>query len=476
MKFISEISLLTSLQQYLKLANQFSISPDDHETIAEQILHKPELQLNGDSGLPDIGAWIHDAKEKGYTTGPGATAVVEGVEAYRTLAGHLGLRDAYVTPNNCQVAAEVQIKESMEHDFTTNGIRGNLRCPFAKSDRNQPVVQVEDGKPELCGNDDLDPIKAEIHSRHQSIASASGTSAVAARCPIRYLDDHSPEALAEYFEKHKHEIPRSHAICIQRYQRNAQSLRELDEKYGDLVTMVKGLGKYHQPYLPSNQGVSDARDPASIARVEKWAEDVSMKSPPDGEVQAPNEGQQIEGDHDRENHFDRPLKEIRVGESPGRPWGIHVPISEPAIDSELPSPAIPIRTDALQGDWTGNTTSPRHPSPAINGTTEHAPSAATKRCPFHVPATLRSDKGSNTAEKLPEPQAEPLSTNQKGGSAHIPSVRTAITSPTPDPSHAEHQPPPAQPKVVFNGPVFFGYSPEAAAVFLEKLGSSIIPK
>ena len=451
------------MQQYLKLANQFSIPPDGHKHIAEQILHKPEPGHSRDSELFDIRSWIHSVEGKGYTTGLGATAVVEGVEAYKSLAGQL--KDTYSTSNHCPVAADVNGKASMEHDFTTNGVRGNLRCPFAQSDRNQPVVQVEDGTPELCGNDDLDPIKAEINSRRLSNASVSGTSAAAARCPIRYLDNHSPEALAEYFEKHKHEIPRSHAICIQRYQRNAQSLRELDEKYGDLVTMVKGLGKYHQPYLPSNQGISDTRDPASVARVEKWAEDVQKESPPNGEVQVSNEEEHIEGDVHRENRFDRPLKEVRLGESPGRPWGIHVPVSERAERSATPSPA----PDALHGDWPVSGTSLRHPSPVVNGTPGQTPSATAKRCPFHVLKTSQPEKGSNTTEKLAVPKAEPPSTSAKGDNAYVPSVRAAISSPAPEPSHVESRAPPIHPKVVFNGPVFFGYSPEDAAVFLDRL-------
>ena len=54
----------------------------------------------------------------------------------------------------------------------------------------------------------------------------------------------------QYFEKHKHELPRSHEVCINRFQSNAQSIEELDRKYGDLVSMIQGLGQKHQDYLP----------------------------------------------------------------------------------------------------------------------------------------------------------------------------------------------------------------------------------
>lgn len=462
------MDMLTNIMsQYSKLANHFSNPPENHESIADQILHKGDFEHNDASVISDVRSWIRGVEDEGYASGSGATAVVQGVEAYRSLAGQFGLKDTCLTSHSCQVAADAQARKSMEHDFTTSGVRGNLRCPFAKSDRNQPVVEVEDGKPELCGNENLDPIRAEFHSRGQSTTSVSGQSGAAARCPIRYLDNHSPEALAEYFEKHKHEVPRSHAICIQRYQTNSQSLRELDEKYGDLVTMVKGLGKYHQPYLPSNQDVSEGRDPASVERVEKWAEDVSIKSPGTCEAQALTEGEKdIGGDDDRDNHFDRPLRDVRLGESPSRPWGIHVPVPDPEVDNTVPSPAIPVSAGPSQNDWSGKKESPIRAPPASKGLP-----AAANRCPFQIPGALRSNKDSNTIEKLATPKAESLPTKEKGGSPHIQSAHTAITPPAPDPSRVENQPC-VQPKMIFNGPVFFGYSPEATAVFLEKLGNS----
>jgi len=61
------------------------------------------------------------------------------------------------------------------------------------------------------------------------------------------MDQHSPEEIAKYFENHKHEIPRSHAICVNRFQRNGESMRQIDEKYGNLVNMIQGLGQKHKP-------------------------------------------------------------------------------------------------------------------------------------------------------------------------------------------------------------------------------------
>jgi hypothetical protein len=162
----------------------------------------------------------------------------------------------------------------------------------------------------------IDPITAKI----QAEAPVDST----AKCPIRYLDQHSPEEVAQYFENHKHEIPRSHEICVKRYQTNTESIRQLDAKYGSLVNMIQGLGVKHKPLLPTEDH----------ERVENWAEKLSHD------------------EEDREGHFERPLKEIRVGESPSRPWGISVPIDTP--QAEKPGSQCPF-------DASGKAMPPGHP-------------------------------------------------------------------------------------------------------------------
>ena len=127
---------------------------------------------------------------------------------------------------------------------------------------------------------------------------------------------------ARYFETHKHEIPRSHEICVKRYQRNEADIRKLDAKYGSLVNMIQGLGQKHQPMLPTKEeGESVEVEQVSNERVENWAKAVSA----DGVGHEEDEHIVLDDEEDRESRFDRPLKEIRVGESPSRPWGIHIP-------------------------------------------------------------------------------------------------------------------------------------------------------
>ena len=159
------------------------------------------------------------------------------------------------------------------------------------------------------------------------------------KCPIRMLDERPPEEIAEYFESHKHEIPRSHEICVKRYQSNEQSIRLLDAKYGNLVNMIQGLGMKHQPLLPTKEGPEGhVEKPVSNPSVEAWAGNVSL----DKEEQELGQ----DGEADRQGHFDRDLREIRVGESPSRPWGIPVPDVEtkPASHAkQSPAPEQPDR-------------------------------------------------------------------------------------------------------------------------------------
>lgn len=62
----------------------------------------------------------------------------------------------------------------------------------------------------------------------------------------------------------------------------------------------------------------------SNERVQNWAKGVSVDGISEtGAVTPP-----VEDGEDRERRFDRPMKEVRVGESPSRPWGISVPYVE----------------------------------------------------------------------------------------------------------------------------------------------------
>jgi hypothetical protein len=242
------------------------------------------------------------------------------------------------------------------------------------------------------------------------------------------LDQHSPEEIAEYVEQHKHEIPRSHAICVKRYQRDPQNMRQLDAKYGGLINMINGLSVKHQAFLPNRQtdGEGGGDDPgsASTELVEKWADDVDPLTP----------GPQNEHDN-RQGHFDRPLREVRVGESPSRPWGIPVPITQP------PPASMP---------FSGSVDPPPKPSEATE-----PPAKPAGRCPFGHDAPKPS---AQTVEpELPDAQGIKLDTGTPKPKAQ--DLHTAQSEANSIPAN-----------VTFNGPVFFGYSAEQTASLMQQLG------
>lgn len=415
----------------------------------------------------------------------------------------------------------------MERDFTSNGAKGNLRCPF------RPPPGIGTGQTmdvDACGQD-LDPIKAEFHPDDPSISSASQRDVVA-RCPIRYLDNHSSQEIAQYFENHKHELPRSHAICIQRYGRDSQSVRQLDQKYGDMVNMIKDLGASHQPFLPDSKL---AHNGTNDDRVGKWAEDVvSAKPAPPEDVTTPNtlparsdkeagptpDAGDDSHDSGRTSYFDRPLRDVRVGESPSRPWGIHVPLDRQAGASSIVSSVAHV-SPAVR------TEPPPHPESAFGGTTGTdrlgtdvnvgvdaeplpAPAKATDKCPVHmgaaapaaVPATEsnadgprddlsfvpmeavpaatdRGDQGSFASHNDDQTKSNNEETPNSFASTPRPSAKRVsgsgsqrldpppLVQPQPQP-----QSQPALSPVVFNGPVFFGYSAEQTCAFIQQLGKS----
>ncbi|KAL8731217.1 MAG: hypothetical protein Q9181_004376 [Wetmoreana brouardii] len=207
-----------------------------------------------------------------------------------------------------------------------------VQCPFTS----QRVLQTAARNPDPCVShpnnnakvkDNVhmdgtpeDPIAAEAQPADPSSHPPSQAGSTS-KCPIRFLDQHSPEELAAYFKNHSHELPRSHEICVKRYQRNEDQIKLLDHKYGSLVNMIQGLGQKHQPLLHTRvEDVIISEGRASQEKTETWTANINHdRKSPAGDASAEDIASE------RNGHFDRPLKEIRVGESPSRPWGISVP-------------------------------------------------------------------------------------------------------------------------------------------------------
>lgn len=394
-------------------------------------------------------------------------AIVDGVKGYKALLRQDELSQIS-SANLCMLARGPDPSLSLEQDFTTNGTQGSLHCPFSKPPSPRSGSEVQDGNgdaPKIqvdsCGHGDLDPIKAEQEERRSSMgqsaqASSSASRCPVSRCPIRFLDKHSPEEIAEYVEKHKHEIPRSHAICVKRYQRDPQNMRQLDAKYGGLINMISGLSAKHQAFLPDRQtngdGEGHTSHSASTERVEKWAENVDPVTP------GP-----VDEDENRKGHFDRPLREVRVGESPSRPWGIPVPLTQqPTPSAPFSGPvSVPISPGA-------------HPADSSLKTPADTPAKPAGRCPFghdapqpaSKPAKLESPWAGWAKENNPQSPWDWTKDIKHDGDKRAATAGPQKTEDTTMKTDSNAVPS----HVTFNGPVFFGYSAEQTASLMQQLG------
>lgn len=342
----------------------------------------------------------------------------------------------------------------LEQDFTVEGKRGSLGCPFSQQAEQGPREgDHPDCEGEGMAAQNEDPMCAAMYDE-------MGSQPAATKCPIRYLDQHSPEEIADYLEKHKHELPRSHEVCVRRYQKNEEHIRKLDAKYGNLASMVEGLSKIHQPMLPEQdtRPQSDV-EKASNNRVQDWAHTVSATVTDDPDRTTRDDGDQ---DHERQSHFDRPLKEVRVGESPSRPWGISVPVfSDGQSSQDIPrkrpeSPPAPVHM----------------PSPSTHAQT---PLQKAGKCPFDH-TKLTSTVNDTTPHRQEDKDSTQLADMPPSNQPFTPAAQhaTAQTAATPMPRPAffntaelPRANPGGAPQMVFTGPVFIGYPIEQAIQFMQ---------
>ena len=367
----------------------------------------------------------------------------------------------------------------LEQDFTVQGKKGNLQCPFsqratsngAERDDKEAGEESRRDSAAAAGHDASDPICAAMFEDLGSQPTASA----AAKCPIRYMDHHSPEEIAHYVETHKHELPRSHEVCVRRYQKNEEDIRKLDAKYGNLASMVEGLGRIHQPMLPEQ----DTRPQSEVTRgsnqrVENWAKAVSATVTDDPDR---TETEPEQDDQERHGRFDRPLKEVRVGESPSRPWGISLPIYDspsgrgaPSERAESPPPApVPMPSSHLSN--------PNH--------IPETPAKAVGKCPFDhtkmrqmmdaaaTPMKHADDQSSARLDNVPGTSNRPFTSEKRFTSGeherrHPQTAGAAIASTVPpqpaflDPANPARPPKQGAPQMLFTGPVFIGYPVEQA--------------
>jgi hypothetical protein len=462
-------------QQYQLLADKYApAAPHIAETLAKlQLPPSPTLTLPNHVPLPrrqqssssqaELAVFIREGKKVARQLAMVADASKESGSSRETFSTNMTSQSTF-----------------LERDFTVEGKKGHLGCPFSPAMNKDPVerakVDADAREHDANGNENPDP--TPHHSKdpicaamYEETMSAPAPSASASKCPIRYLDQHSPEEIARYVETHKHELPRSHEVCLKRNQKNEEQIRKLDAKYGNLVSMIQDLSHLHAPMLPESQVEAQAAadaDRASNRRVSDWAQNVSS-STADGPVEGTVKDAEVptaEDYLDRTGHFERPLKEIRVGESPSRPWGISVPFPPDEPVERPTSPPAPVRMPSLS------------PAPAPK-----TQAARPSKCPFdHTKMNKLDGPGLAEFPKMDETPSPPRT------DTHKPAASQPFTSPMkhPQPSTPDSPPPSNQPafinttelakttatggqapQFVFNGPVFIGYPMEQAIQFMQ---------
>ncbi|KAH3918813.1 hypothetical protein HBI56_023440 [Parastagonospora nodorum] len=472
-----ESKLSWAKQQYLDLLKRFTPNTlsQDHLTFLQDLEHVGDEQPRIRLDLIEQLAQCDDVERKGR-----AVALRQAEIAAGSLRSHAGDPEVKIWsgPSADQATALPHIntndRSPMEKDFTIAGTPSKLGCPFASTTSGRGSLLAtphsSTSRSSLRGRRSkrpsfTDPIRAEIcglgppsASAEPSVA-ASGSAAV---CPIRFLDQHDPEEVAKYFEKHKHELPRSHEVCITRFQSNQESIEQLDRKYGNLTNMIQGLGQKHQAWLPEEPEDAIEEEPEAQmvaggkadAKVEKWAKTVSA-SLHEGTPSVEEEPIDHGADETRTAHFDRPMNEVRVGESPSRPWGITIPPkytdahSSSSVGSvPTASPPVPLKTDRPIGETPQKTGKCPFDHRAMGKTPEHKPTQPPSQLPQFTEPTTPRPRPPMASQPPPQPQRhEPRS---------------------PEPSKAI-------PQMVFNGPVFLGYPPDQLLALLQNsnLGASL---
>ena len=314
------------------------------------------------------------------------------------------------------------------------------KCPFASTFGSMPVghpkTKLHDSGPQPPESLPTPPENSIKHIRSptaskrrfsDALSSAPPSAAgSASKCPIRFLDHYSPEEVAEYFKNHKHEIPRSHEVCVKRYQSNAERIRQLDAKYGNMVNMIQGLGAKHLSLLPDakeDEDNSPALHGKSIQDIKNWAEGVqngpeealdTTTKPDSISNPQPQQGgtketacntTTLQADSRRSHsHMPNNLKEIRLGESPSR----------------LGVVTVPMPSDSHNDDVDDND----------------------------------DDDDDDDEKAYDQPAAEGRDS------------QTSLLQERPRQARIGRQ----HPRMVFTGPVFIGYSPEQAATVLRQAG------
>lgn len=478
-----------SIENYQQLAAKYApTDPEITNTIAQ-------LQLL--PGLHDQTEFVAlPSRKQISSTQQTAEAIKEGRRASRRLSILHGWKDQSAStgavtpssgnPNGLRTSYAASLSPVLEQDFTVPGKKSDLACPFVpmaagtaaylsasqnKAGLQPPMTPTTnaDHTPHHSG----DPICAAMNAETNHSAPPSANGSATAKCPIRYLDRHSPEEVAQYFETHKHEIPRSHEICVKRYQRNEEDIRKLDAKYGTVVSMLQGLAPIHQPMMPTSEDEQEEQEIISNERVENWA--TSLTATGLNKIDEDDTPTAMNQEDDRESRFDRPMKEVRLGESPSRPWGISVPFSVESRPSSRPAQISPsLGRSAAFAPQLEPAHGPVEPIRKCPFSAKKDNQAAVPRpagqCPFggalKTPEATKPQELNQTATESLNGQGE--NTEERPAAKDLP-LHQASPPPTfIQPQDINKQASSGGPQMVFTGPVFIGYPIEQAMALMQQ--------
>ena len=472
----------------------------------QQLLHQvPDLDEDTQTGVPEernLQDWMQQISRR---VGDGADITIADNIASE-VSNHTNRKNNQL---RCPVKHNdiPQEAHQLEQDFTPPTVNAPTKqlcescepygfCPFATT-----VDKEQSGSPDGKSRQAC-PVN---QSQPKSLKAISVAGSIPAACPIRFLKQHSPEEVAAYFEEHKHELPRSHEICVKRFGTDEESIRTLDAKYGSLVNMIQGLGKKHEPMLPQEPHpeliAETEQDQVSKKKIRNWAADVDDPNEADA-VQDSELKVEDEQEDSRESRFDRPLRDVRLGESPSRPWGVHVPphmldrhassaSSLPAAYPELPDRTTPTQAhvpsapdDSLVAKIRAQRELGVTVAPIVAGDTQAETAEPKGKCPFDHKAMARQ------GPMIPKPastqaavQDVNLDTDVKAdSSAGIAGMHTPTATLTParisSANHAEvlHSPTPAPPCVLTNRGVIVASNTESLDRFsaVENLGTILL--
>ncbi|POS86773.1 hypothetical protein EPUL_001536 [Erysiphe pulchra] len=479
-KFIDHEKLITdklkfAREQYRLLASKYTTAEDSEVACILDQLNLPQASSVGNDCYTSTNPSGQEPTSQSRLT----TAIDNARLATHQLTGFLNkLSGPTWSPkvlsaaNDSVVDSTKQISQTtvLKKDFTEPGIESTLSCPFSNqlqklkpaNCKNFSKLRIK-VKSEFSDNNDHPYIDTEDTFKCPALCSEvkdlPHPTATSTKCPIRFLGQHSPEEVARYFEIHKHEIPRSHEICLKRQQKNEDHIRKLDARYGNLVSIIEALGHKHQPLLPDNEKKLDTKGVLN-ERLESWVKNVSCD-----DNNQENEQRNPDDKNDQVQISDRPLKEVRVGESPSRPWGISVPLYTPQKDSIHESPQLT-----------------RASTDNLAQTIEKIPSKENNSQEFFSKKNLAEDQISHRLSNIDDPTryvGEELPATSCPHHATKPKTSLSNSHVSPvnqtQPNfikthHSINASSFHKPHMLFTGPVFIDYSTEEALQILQKLG------